>query len=226
MFQRGSFLLAAEDEIMAHTLRAPMQRYAVVRWTRELDTVSASLDSSEHWAGLVIDLDPVEQQALDFLSALRASNPLLPILAIASRPHPALMNGCHVLRVELVCKPLEPSNLISFVQRALVHSWLPDGRVAAFVDNLAQRNNLTSREVQLMAYALGDEPRKQVMRRLGITENTLKTQVRALLRKCGERSMDGLAKNVLRQALIEGAGTVVEEAPEQTEAVLEAQLTA
>ncbi len=85
--------------------------------------------------------------------------------------------------------------------------------------------NLTSREVQLMAYALGDEPRKQVMRRLGITENTLKTQVRALLRKCGERSMDGLAKNVLRQALIEGAGTTVEEA-HGSEALIEAQLTA
>jgi hypothetical protein len=53
-----------------------------------------------------------------------------------------------------------------------------------------------------MAYALGNESRQKVMRRLGITENTLKTQVRSLLRKCSARSMDGLAKTVLRDALV------------------------
>ncbi len=144
MFQRGSFLLAAEDEIMAHTLRAPMQRYAVVRWTAELDQVGTTLNGAEHWAGLVIDLDPIEDRALGYLGEIRTANALLPILAISSRPVPELMNGCHALRVELVCKPLDSSNLTSFVQRALVHSWLPDGRVFGQYQILANGSAGTS----------------------------------------------------------------------------------
>jgi hypothetical protein len=53
-----------------------------------------------------------------------------------------------------------------------------------------------------VSYCLGDEPRARVRRRLGITENTLKSQIRGLLRKCGERNLDALAKNLLRNALV------------------------
>jgi DNA-binding CsgD family transcriptional regulator len=67
---------------------------------------------------------------------------------------------------------------------------------------VAETRGLTGREVQLLSYCLADEPRARVRRRLGISENTLKTQVKALLRKCGERNVDALAKNVLRAALL------------------------
>jgi hypothetical protein len=45
-----------------------------------------------------------------------------------------------------------------------------------------------------------------VRKRLGISENTLKCQVKGLLRKCGERNMDALAKNILRTALLSDGG--------------------
>ena len=59
------------------------------------------------------------------------------------------------------------------------------------------------REVQLIGFALQHVPRAQMRNELGITENTLKTQIKGLLRKCGERSLDALAKNILRAALLE-----------------------
>ncbi len=126
----------------------------------------------------------------------------MPILALASSASCELINGVHEQRAELVVKPVADSNVVSFTQRALLSGWLPDARVSAWLDELSRRYDLTPREVQLIVYTLGNEPRTKMMRRLGITENTLKSQVRALLRKFGARSLDGLAKFVLSGALV------------------------
>lgn len=202
MFQRGFFLLVIRDDGLAMALSEPLQRYSVARRARSVREAIPMLVPRALWSGVIIDLDSIEAPALDTLQRIRTAHPLVPILALASSATAALVNALHAQRAELVMKPVGEANIVSFVQRALVSGWLPDERVAAWVDELARRNHLTPREVQLMAYALGDESRAKVIRRLGITENTLKTQVRALLRKCNARSMDTLAKNVLREALV------------------------
>jgi DNA-binding NarL/FixJ family response regulator len=202
MFQRGFFLLIARDDGLAQSLSEPLQRYSVVSRARCYAEAASMLLSNSRWSGVVVDLDGFDTDALEAMRRLREAHPLVPVLAVASQASAALVNGLHAFRAELVLKPVGELNLVSFVQRALVSGWLPDERVAAWVDELARVRGLTPREVQLMAYALGNESRQKVMRRLGITENTLKTQVRSLLRKCNARSMDGLAKTVLRDALI------------------------
>jgi DNA-binding NarL/FixJ family response regulator len=202
MFQRGFFLLVIRDDGLCTALSEPMQRYSVVRRARCYREAVPMLVPRARWSGVVIDLDGFDANALEALRSIREAHPLVPILALASTASAELVNGLHAHRAELVLKPVAEANIVSFVQRALVTGWLPDDRVAAWVDEIARRKSLTPREVQLMAYALGNESRSKVIRRLGITENTLKTQVRALLRKCGARSMDSLAKNVLREALV------------------------
>ncbi len=202
MFQRGFFLLITRDDGLALTLGEPLQRYSVVRRAKCYPEAAAMLLPNSRWSGVVVDLDGFDADPLDTMKRLREAHPLVPVLALTSQASAHLINGLHAWRAELVLKPVGEVNLVSFVQRSLVSGWLPDERVAAWVDELARARGLTPREVQLMAYALGNESRQKVMRRLGITENTLKTQVRSLLRKCNARSMDGLAKMVLRDALI------------------------
>jgi DNA-binding NarL/FixJ family response regulator len=202
MLQRGFFLLVIRDDTLAHFVGERVQRYGVVRRAQSYREAAALLGSQPRWSGLVVDLDGFEVDPLQTLECLRAAHPLVPVLGLASSAAPTLVNGMHAYRAELVFKPFGELNVTSFVQRALVSGWLPDERVAAWVDELAPRLGLTAREVQLVAYALGNESRQDVIRRLGISENTLKTQVRGLLRKCSARSMDSLAKVVLRGALV------------------------
>ena len=90
--------------------------------------------------------------------------------------------------------------------------------MARTIAHMATSRGLTAREVQLLDYCLGDEPRARVRRRLGITENTLMTQIRGLLRKCGERNLDALAKNVLRSML--GSVAANDPATEPTQPML------
>ena len=76
--------------------------------------------------------------------------------------------------------------------------------VARVVSELAQARALSAREVQILTYCLGNEPRKRVRRRLGIAENTLKTQIRSLLRKCDERSVDAWPRTYCGRRCLRG----------------------
>jgi DNA-binding NarL/FixJ family response regulator len=144
----------------------------------------------------------LEHGALEKLERARRLAPHLPILALLEETDAALINALQQRGAEVAVLPVHAPNLVSFAQRSLSASFLPHDRVARTVAQLAASQRLTAREVQILTYSLGNEPRARVRRRLGIGENTLKTQVRTLLRKCNERSVDALAKNVLRAALL------------------------
>jgi DNA-binding NarL/FixJ family response regulator len=209
MFHRGWFLVDVPEQAVAHEIVRIVRSYGVVRALcvdAEL-AAGARLAEPGRVAGIIVLVDPDQNERLH---ALRSSVPCLPVLALCRPPTvPSLrtswqlINTAQRLGVELAQLPVHVPNLMSFVQRALSASFLPHDGVARVVSELARARELSAREVQILAYCLGNEPRHRVRRRLGIAENTLKTQIRSLLRKCDERSVDALAKNVLRAALYE-----------------------
>ncbi len=201
MLQRGWFLVDVPNEVSAQAIVDVIQRYGVAR-ALHLSTdpqCDVLLGETGRVAGCVLRVEADESERL---RELRARMPTLPVLALSSFSSWELINTAQHLDIELAQWPVPMPNLVSFVQRALSASFLPHDGVARVVSELAEARALTAREVQILTYCLGDEPRKRVRRRLGIAENTLKTQVRSLLRKCDERSVDALAKNVLRAALL------------------------
>ncbi len=199
MFHRGWFLVSAHDVNVSAELARAVRPFGVAA----IDTLSrANLDrfgSDHRWAGAIVD-GSVQQHAL--LIELRRKAPLLPVLALLG---PSDVRGVNVLQshqIEAITYPFLDENVVGFVQRALAVGFMPDDRVGRLVRWIADEKGLTPREVQLLTASLGDEPRARVRRRLGISENTLKTQIKGLLRKCSERNLDTLSKNVLRRALL------------------------
>ena len=206
MSKQGAFLLVIRDEGLASRLSEQIQRYSIVRHVRSYREAAPLLLMNGHWSGVVLDINGFDPDPLSAAKHLREAHALVPMLILASQAGAELINGLHALRAELVMKPIGDVNLAIFIRRALVSGWLPDKRVAACVDELARTRRLTPREVQLIAYTLGTQPRQQVLRRLGVSENTIKTQVRVLLRKCGAHSLDNLAKTLLCEALVFESG--------------------
>lgn len=194
MFQRAWFHVDAASEALAFEIAAVVQRYATVRVT--VSCGREQMSQPERFAGVVLAADDAQARAL----SLRARYPGLPVLALAA--HVAGLNALQAAGVEVALLPVGAPSLVAFVQRALAAHFVSNARVSRLVRELAVTRTLTTREVQILAYALGDEPRARVRRRLGITENTLKTEVRGLLRKTAARNVDALAKNVLRAALL------------------------
>jgi DNA-binding NarL/FixJ family response regulator len=198
VFHRGWFQVAVRSELLNDTVRATAALYSTAR----LHTSAQGwpdLGDATRFAGVIAEYGVGFEL---WAAALRARCPGLPILVIVDELDRSLLSRLHAQSIEVAALPLHVPELVAFIQRALASDFLPHDRVARMVQYLAQARGLTAREVQLLSYCLGDEPRARVRRRLGISENTLKTQVRALLRKCGERNVDALAKNLLRAALL------------------------
>lgn len=69
------------------------------------------------------------------------------------------------------------------------------------IETLAREHGLTPKQVELVAYSTTDVDRTELVTKLGVSTNTVKTRVRHLLRTLDEKSLDSLGKTVLRRAL-------------------------
>jgi len=198
MFHRGWFQVAVQSEHVSDSVRGVAALYSTARLHVNVETWPV-LGQVARFAGVIAEYGPGFET---WASGVRASAPSLPVLALVSALDGALLSRLHAQSIEVAALPVHAPELVAFIQRALVSNFLPHDRVARMVHYLAASRGLSAREVQLLSYCLGDEPRARVRRRLGISENTLKTQIKSLLRKCGERNVDALAKNLLRAALL------------------------
>lgn len=200
MFHRGWFLISVGDSMLSQQVARVISRYGVTSSEALDEAQVARLASSPRWAGCVAD---ASTENLAKIHEIRGLSPTLPLLVVLTPGQIGVINRLQACCVEVAVAPVPHANLAAFAQRSLASAFLPHEGVAAGLTRLADERGLTAREVQLVSFSLGNEPRERVRRRLGICENTLKTQIRGLLRKCGERSVDALAKNLLRAVLAE-----------------------
>jgi DNA-binding NarL/FixJ family response regulator len=201
------FLILTCDDSFESWARALLQRYGVVRRLSSYQGTTGP-NARKPWTGVVLDLDHLDAQPVALIQQIRKAHPLVAMLAIGSVANAETVNALQAAGAEFAMRPIDEVDLASFTRRALVGGRVPNPCLAAYVDELARVHSFTPREVQLVAHALGNESREEAINRLGVTHNTLKSQVRTLLKKCGERSMDGLAKMILRDALFfeDGSG--------------------
>jgi len=69
------------------------------------------------------------------------------------------------------------------------------------IEMLAREHHLTPKQVELVAYSTTRVDRAELVTKLGVSTNTVKTRVRHLLRALEEKSLDSLGKTVLRRAI-------------------------
>lgn len=69
------------------------------------------------------------------------------------------------------------------------------------IEKMAREHSLTPKQIELVAYSTTAVERGSLVDRLGVSNNTVKTRVRHLLRALDEKSLDTLGKTVLRRAL-------------------------
>jgi DNA-binding CsgD family transcriptional regulator len=200
MFHRGWFWVDGASLGTAERMVDVVKPYGVVRTGTVEDALREIVREPLRWAGVVSE---VRDAHAGPLLALRSKLPALPLLAVMSPLHcQRLLNPLQSRGVEMAIGPVDDDRLDAFVRQALTRSFHPRACVARVLAELAAETELTPREVQVLASCLGNEPREVLRRRLGISENTLKSQIKGLLRKCGERSVHELAKRVLRSALM------------------------
>lgn len=170
-------------------------------------TVAAAAQAIEQLteapAGAIIDVHLPDGSGLDVLQRLRGKFPGVPAMVVTGSRDPAIPNRSHLLDATFVAKPVPVENVDHFL------SWIETAGtagdpVATAIAQLARQYSLPSRETQILVVSLGGVERKQLATKLGISENTLKSRIRALIGRTGDTSLDGVERRVLAMV---GKGT-------------------
>ncbi len=172
------------------------------RWdvTRVTSSAAAEAQLSAHdHHGLVVALSVVD--TLPMLQRVRRRLPLLPLLVIVPADRPDQINLAQSLRAECLISPIEQVDLELFFQRARRFGPVTDQALSSYLGRQQVECGLTRRECDLLAASITQTPRTELLARFGISEHTLKSQVRGLLRKTGHSSLDALMRSVLRELL-------------------------
>lgn len=197
----GRFLIVDPDVTTARTLAEACRSFRATDTAADFAAAEAVLESPRRLVALITEIDLPGRDGLELVQVARKSRPLLPVLVLTARAEAALINRAHLLRAEYHCKPTHRSSLRGFLRRAIALERVEDQRISWAIDETSRRLGLTPREVDLLVAAVAGVPRKVLADELGVTENTLKTQVRGLLRKCDASTLEELARATLQLAL-------------------------
>ena len=198
-------MIVEDERKAAQALERFFRRYRAATVVGSVSEAKALLEEARSWTGLVLDIGLPDGSGIEVADAARKRYPLVPMLVLTGRNDPRLINRSHELRAEFVCKPWSDADLAGFARRAIAFERVPKERLAWVIEELARQCALTPREIDLVAAAVAQDTTRQELReQLGVSENTLKSQVRHLLGKTGHDSLDALTKALLRDALTGG----------------------
>jgi DNA-binding NarL/FixJ family response regulator len=194
----GTILVVEDDELFARVLGRFFARYAHVRAAASVETARAAVVEEPLPIAIVTDISLPDGSGLDLLEWARKTLPTVPALVLTGHVNPELINRAQRLRAEYAVKPVDSQNLEAFAQHALASAVAsrPD-RIA--VQRWARQHHLTPRETQIAAIMVGGTSREDLPRVLGLSDNTVKTHVRRMLRKCKVRDLGDLTQRLLKE---------------------------
>jgi len=168
------------------TAMKPSLEAVVVGSLSEARTALAEHDTL---AAAIVDLMLPDGSGLDFVSELRGDQPVLPILILTGHAEPVLINRAHALQAEYVCKPQFHDNLKDFLRRVVQPPADDEQRLADASRAFAAQHHLSVRETEILGLATSGVPRGRIADVLGVSENTIKTQIRSILDKTHQNSL-------------------------------------
>jgi FixJ family two-component response regulator len=138
------------------------------------------------WLGAVLDVSLPDGSGLDLLDSFRSIEATAPALILTGHCDPVFINRAQRRSAEYAVKPAAPSNIQAFVDRAIAHRDRREREVEVLVVACSERYGLSPSERKILAACARGTARKQLACELGVSENTIKMQVKSLLRKCDD----------------------------------------
>ena len=153
--------------------------------------------------GIIVDVMLPDGSGMDFLEHLRGRYPLIPAIVMSGQLEPEVINRAHLLDAHFALKPDTLANLRRFLSQI---SSPPPPTLLAEVPRFAAEHRLTKREADLLALLACGVTRRNLAHRLAISEESVKTHVKHILRSTGDDNVSELVARLMRVAAAERAG--------------------
>ncbi len=187
--------------MVQRTLQTYLRRLGEVISVTTVAEALRCFEKNVDLAGVLVDVNLPDGLGTDLVREMRRRDPVLPILMLTGSDQRCWANQAHALGAEFVFKPVVAESLDRFSARALAKKALGDEGVAEVVGSLVVEQGLSPREVQVLTLSLAGTPRVALTDELGVSDNTIKTTVRHLLRKTTADTLDDLVQYIMRSAL-------------------------
>ena len=153
------------------------------------------------FAGALIDAYLPDGYGIDVLRKLRASDPQMPALVMSGVNRPEIARDTHLLDATFVPKPVPPANIAHFIRvvDAVQHT---DGALGRAIAQYASQHQLRTAELRLLAVSLAGVERRHLAQRLGVSPNTVKSQIASVYAKLGVRDRAAALVVAERRGLI------------------------
>lgn len=196
---RPQLLILEDDEAVAASLVRLFASNFETVVAMTLGQAAAELEDPLRFGGAVIDILLPDGSGLDALTALRKAGAACPVLVLTAAFERQHASAAQLHGAEFLPKPPELANLFAFARRVTAFARTRDQRVQGFVASFAQKHRLTARETEVVALAAAGASREEILEKMGITRDTLKSHLRTLFQKTRERSLAALQLKLRRK---------------------------
>lgn len=187
---------AAADAVLKECVR--LRRTSVVHSAAE---ARAILATKARLTALITEQQLPDDPGTAVLRDYRQAYPLMPMLMLTGNTAARVINRAHSLRAEFIAKPAHRRNLTAFLRTAVAFERVPDRRVALVIGDFVRKFALSSRETDILSAAVQGTPRKVLADQIGTTENTIKSCIKGLLRKCDAPSLNEVVRAIWLEVL-------------------------
>lgn len=191
-------LVVEDDPAIAMSIAKAMKPSLEATVVGSLEDARELVKGKNNIGGAVVDLMLPDGSGLDLVEEIREAYPIMPILILTGHAEPELINRAHALRAEYVCKPQYHDNLKEFLRRVVQPVQEKESQLAETARAYASRHQLSVRETEILALAISGVPRGHIADVLGVSENTIKTQIRSILDKTHHNSLSDVVWSVRR----------------------------
>lgn len=152
---------------------------------------------------LLLDLRMPGMGGMALLERLRrASPPLMPTIVLTGHGDvPTAVQALKAGAFDFVEKPAIQQQLLDRVQAALATDAVRRHRADEIASIRRALNGLTERQREVLDWVIAGEPSKCIALRLGISERTVETYRRMIMKKMQARSLAALVRMVAQQRI-------------------------
>lgn len=190
-------LIVDDEPEVVVTIDRLLRRAWPLRVASTFSEAVAAVEAGGTIAGAIIDVVLPDGSGINLLSLLRDQHPTARVLVLTAHAEPELINKAQVYGAEYAIKPHFAESVRAFATRIRADSGdVVAERLRRQVQVVVKKHRLSPREAEILQMAVSRVSRDEMASLLRVTLNTLKTETRGLLIKCGAQNLLELAARI------------------------------
>ena len=190
--EKLAFLIADDHPMVRDALASALGQAfgdAAIAMAGSLAQVQSALEREPETDALLLDLDMPGMDGLTGLALLRSDHPTVPIIVVSAAREAAVIRRAYEFGASAYIDKSASLEEIARIVRAVLAGEIFAPLEAGPADSFAERAaKLTPQQWRVLALMVHGDQNKQIARKLGVGEATVKAHVTVILRTLGVRS--------------------------------------